>query len=506
MTCFSELNALEYFKNLKTAIWQGESIYPKEPPFHPAILYPEYIFKVKGSEPNPSYEGVRSCLRMLELDAGNFGKAEWNPLGDLIKPDQTVILKPNFVLSGHAKGGDLFSIITHPSVLRAVIDYVFKALRGDGKIIIADAPQMDCNFAAMLGRTSLASIQELYQSEFGFEIEIIDLRDFWLDSRPGETIACSERRFPLPGDPDGSVVINLGKVSAFYGVGNWKAFYGADYTRDETIARHHDDVHEYVISKTVLGADLVISVPKLKVHKKVGVTLNAKGLVGITTNKNCLVHYTLGSPQNGGDQFPAGALGFRDKMLVKFQRFLYDALLSRKSPVLDRVYQLISKCYKTLVEPAGWGMSPDKRILDAGNWYGNDSAWRMVGDLMRIVFFADKEGKIRDTPQRRIFSFIDGIIGGENDGPLMPDAVPSGIIIAGANPLATDIVATRLMGLDFGKLKWVKYLLNSGQYGFDSEYEIQVISSESRFSEMFRDKDRLSAFKPHPGWRNYLEI
>jgi uncharacterized protein (DUF362 family) len=506
MTNSSDHNLSEYFKNLKTAIWSGGSTYTKEPPFHPSVLYPEYMFKAHGSEPNPAYEGVRECLRLLDLDRSNFGAPEWNPLGEIIKPGDTVVLKPNFVLSRHAKGGDLFSIITHPSILRAIIDYVFKALRGDGNIIIADAPQMDCNFAELLSRTHLASIQELYQSQFGFEIQIIDLRDFWLDSPPGETTAYSERRFPLPGDPNGSVEVNLGKESAFYGVSNWDAFYGADYTRNETIAHHHDDVHKYVISKTILEADVLISVPKLKVHKKVGVTLNTKGLVGITTNKNCLIHYTLGSARNGGDQFPPDALGFRDKILVKSQRFLYDALLSKKNPALDRVYQLIAKCYKTFVEPTGLGMSRDKRILDAGNWRGNDSAWRMVADLMRIIFFADGQGNIRQEPQRRIFSFIDGIIGGENDGPLAPDAAPSGVVIAGVNPLAVDMAATRLMGLDFDKLRWVDYLLKSRLYGISDENEIQVISADSRFTDMFGDKASPLAFKPHPGWKNYLEI
>jgi hypothetical protein len=150
----------------------------------------------------------------------------------------------------------------------------------------------------------------------------------------------------------GSVLIDLGKQSAFYGKNNWKSFYGADYTRQETIAHHHGDVQQYIISKTVLDADVFISVPKLKVHKKVGVTLNAKGLVGIVTNKNCLVHYTLGTPERGGDQFPPNLLLGREEFLVKSQRFLYDTLLSKKNPLLDKVYHVIAMAYKKIVQPA----------------------------------------------------------------------------------------------------------------------------------------------------------
>ena len=76
-----------------------------------------------------------------------------------MKRGDKVVVKPNFVLSRHSRGGDLFSIITHPSVLRAVIDYVYKALEGEGSIIIADAPQMDCNFQELMKATQLAGIQ-----------------------------------------------------------------------------------------------------------------------------------------------------------------------------------------------------------------------------------------------------------------------------------------------------------------------------------------------------------
>jgi len=76
----------------------------------------------------------------------NFNTPQWNPFKDIIKPTNTVVIKPNFVLSKHDNGGDLFSIITHPSIIRTMVDYVYIALAGKGKIIIADATQMDCDF------------------------------------------------------------------------------------------------------------------------------------------------------------------------------------------------------------------------------------------------------------------------------------------------------------------------------------------------------------------------
>ena len=157
------LDLNEYYQNSKVAIWKGDIEYSDEPPFHPFNKYPEYDHGLIGPKPNPAYHGVRSCLHLLGLDEPRYGTPEWNPLGEDIKPGDKVVIKPNFVLSRHNDGGYLFSIITHPSIIRAIVDYVYKALETRGKIIIADAPQMDCDFQELLGQTKLVSIQELYK-------------------------------------------------------------------------------------------------------------------------------------------------------------------------------------------------------------------------------------------------------------------------------------------------------------------------------------------------------
>ena len=48
--------------------------------------------------------------------------------------------------------------------------------------------------------------------------------------------------------------------------------------------------------------------------------------------------------------------------------------------------------------------------LDAGNWHGNDSAWRMAADLMKVFVFADRGGELQGAPQRRMFSIVDGVV------------------------------------------------------------------------------------------------
>ena len=136
-------------------------------------------------------------------------------------------------------------------------------------------------------------------------------------------------------------------------------------------------------------------------------------------------------------------------------RFLFDVLLARKSVISNAVYSFLRTSYRICLEPIVGKTSESQLIFDAGNWHGNDSAWRMVSDLMKIVLYADKEGRLQTKPQRKVFSIIDGLIGGENNGPLEPDEKKSGVVIAGSNPLAVDIVATRLMGFDWQKLRWI---------------------------------------------------
>jgi uncharacterized protein (DUF362 family) len=497
-----------YFKNLSVAIYHGTAEYSSLPPYNPSDRYPEYEKELGISEiSNPAYEGVRTVFQLLEMDKEHYGTQEWNPLADVIRPGNTIVIKPNFVLSDHYRGGNLFSIITHPSVIRAIVDYVYKALSGEGKIIIADTPQMDCDFQELLERTRLDSIQDLYWKIHKFEIEIRDLRQFWFKYENENYVASQEKRISLPGDPDGNVVINLAGKSAFDSVMN-RNFYGADYNRGETIYHHTGGRQEYMLSKTILNSDVLISVPKLKVHKKVGVTLNAKGLVGTITNKNYLVHYTLGTPKRGGDQFPENMLPASAKMIIALQRFLNDALLAKKSDLGSKLYKFAYSSYRKILKPLLKETSKKIVLLDGGNWYGNDSAWRMVSDLMKISIYADKKGVLQDTPQRKIFSIIDGIIGGEGNGPLFPDEKKVGIIVSGFNHLAVDIVATRLMGFDWKKLPWISDLINNKDFDFfiRSVDEITTVSNDTNLSAVLNSSSRFFSFVPHPGWRGHIEI
>ena len=64
----------------------------------------------------------------------SLGLDDSNPLKDVVTPGDTVFIKPNWVASrwreSCAHRDSLYSVITHPSVIEAMADYVNIALQG----------------------------------------------------------------------------------------------------------------------------------------------------------------------------------------------------------------------------------------------------------------------------------------------------------------------------------------------------------------------------------------
>ncbi len=488
------------------AVGITDPIYSEEAPFHPDTAFPELPRPGVAGRPNRPYALLRQVLASAGLDSGNFGSAAWNPLGTLVQPGQTVLLKPNYVTSVNGSGDDLFAVVTHPSILRALVDYAFIALRGQGRIIIADAPDMSCQWDDLMRAQRLDAIQSWYQERHGFQVEAYDLRNFAMRAATGTAFATD--RVARPGDPQGHTMINLGRRSAFHGLPS-ENYYGADYNREETIRHHHDDIHEYCISNTFLRADLVLSVPKMKVHKKVGVTLNLKGLVGVNTNKNCLIHYRIGSPRRQGDQLP-DSLPSGQLTSVRIQRWLFDRTLARQSRWGDSIYAAVRGIYRRTLKPFV-GFSQQTLALDGGNWHGNDSAWRMTSDLAKILFFADRHGTLQPTVQRKIFCVVDGIVAGEGEGPLAPSAKPCGCLVAGANPFAVDLVTARLMGFAPDRIRQFSLLADPNwDFGLRSTSEVEVRFADRTVPglEFFSPADRKPhfGFRPHSGWIGQVEV
>jgi len=83
------------------------------PPFHPAEHFPELDMEEIDKE-NKIYELVRETLYGLRMDRDNFETPNWNPLREIVKPGDKVVLKPNLVFDAHVLGKEsIEAMITH---------------------------------------------------------------------------------------------------------------------------------------------------------------------------------------------------------------------------------------------------------------------------------------------------------------------------------------------------------------------------------------------------------
>jgi len=104
--------------------------YPSSAPFSPHEHYPEYPFDHLTDEVNPVYASIRNLFAGLGYDKNNFGKRSWNPLKGFVSPGGKLVIKPNWVFHHNTCGGSFTGMVTHSSLIRAVLDYVIIALEG----------------------------------------------------------------------------------------------------------------------------------------------------------------------------------------------------------------------------------------------------------------------------------------------------------------------------------------------------------------------------------------
>ncbi|MCH7879334.1 MAG: DUF362 domain-containing protein [candidate division Zixibacteria bacterium] len=490
----------------------GRAGYNNQAPFHPHLRYPECrCDETSESGGADAFALVREALFQLGLDRARYGTPDWNPLGEIISPGDSVALKPNWVLDTHPRGLDIFSVITHPSLIRAALDYTLLALDGEGEVTVCDAPQADCNFERVFEISQLSALKSHYEEHAGtyggIIPKFIDLRKIaYLVDDDG--YLKDNSRITLAGDPNGYFKVNLGSESLLYHLENLENLYGADYDRNFTSEHHSGERQEYLVSGTILKADVVISLPKMKSHKKTGVTLNLKNLVGINGDKNYLAHFRVGASDAGGDEYPARMDG-KQKLILKSQRALIDKLLVKPNKFSVGLFNLISAGYRLLRRASKMDLTPAIRL---GDWSGNDTAWRMVIDLNRILFLADEKGVMRETPQRGYFSIVDGIIAGEGDGPLDPDPRTAGIVLAGHSPIPVDLAAMTLMGFDYRKLRLYDYIVGDKQRVVEAPYavndpgriRVSYLSETYSLDRLLTQIEPLN-FRPHYGWRGKIE-
>lgn len=412
-----------------------------------------------------------------------------------VQPGDRVVLKPNWVKEHDERfpGPDHWEhVVTHPVVIEAVARWAARRLQGRGCLTICDAPQTDSSFAALRKYCGLDALVSRCRADFpGVQFQLLDLRPEEWTSVDGVTVAKTR----LPGDPSGNTQVRLNEASEFVGYRGEGRLYGASYDMAETNALHHGTRHEYLLCRTPMDADVFINLPKLKTHKKVGVTCALKNLVGINANKNWLPHHTEGTPEFAGDQFPAATTKTRleGAWMGAAKRWL------KHRPRLSRLFVPVKKIGRLI-------FGDTQTVVRSGNWHGNDTCWRMALDLNKCFFYFDGSGQRRRKPVRYL-AVVDGIVGGEGNGPMSPDAKPCGVILAGTHPVAVDCVAATLMGFDWEKLRLLKNSFQMRELNFVSftRGEIAVVSDNSAWSGTLDQLESTFHFRPHFGWVGAIE-
>ena len=481
------------------------------PPFNPPVNYPEYPFKNSFlQEDNHVYHHVREMLFLLGLDKDNYNKPAWNPLKEIVHPGDRVILKPNLVISEHKLGlKGIEAATVHGSLIRPFVDYTYIALKGEGRITIGDSPIKEVDFEKIIEVLGITEMAKYLMSHYpNIPLEIIDFRDLKAWRKQNGIIFKTES---LPGDKRGYSIIDLKNKSLFHEiVQHHKRFRSTAAVYENVMNEVHNLVnHKYSFSNTVLEADAFISLCKLKTHRKTGVTLSLKNMVGLTNEKRWLPHHRIGSISEGGDSIPDKANISEisaHKLHDFFQKHKYGKIgLSFILPAIKFGYNNFIKYiikYFDKNTPIGWS---------AGDWYGNDTVWRMVLDLNQILFYSDKNGEMREKPQKRYFSCVDGVIAGEKDGPLNPSPKSTGLIIGGFNPVSVDLACIKLMGFDYKKIplmwgvdKVVNPLFDST--GIDTLWrQLKIVSNYHEFTQLIDDNKLFYQFEPSDGWKGHIE-
>ena len=471
-----------------------DHVYPTEP-FNPPEVFEEFASSGlirKADVDNAVYSKVRNVLVDLKLDENRIGTSRWNPFTEFINKGDSIVIKPNLVRDTHPLGEKgIISMITHASVIRPVIDYILLAVGNDCIITICDAPLQVAEWDTIIEKNGLKALIEYYKNN-NVDIELLDLR---------REISCVNdegiivTRDIKDRDPKGYVPVDLGDKSELMPIiEHYKRFEITDYGIG-TVSRHHNpSKNEYCVARTILDADVFINIPKMKTHKKAGITCAMKNLIGINGDKKYIAHHRSGSVRCGGDEYPV----FKLKTWFKYRFWTFlkrNKILLPLANIVKKTYQILFLRGKTVHESAILG----RKEIAEGSWHGNDTLWRCIKDFNKIIFYADKDGLMHDTRQRKYFCIVDGILAGEKEGPMHHLPKKAGVVLGGFNPVAVDCVAAQVMGFDWKKIPHIKQ-------GFKTHKIWDLVNFIPE--DISTNKETLPSvnFKPSGGWVNHIEM
>jgi hypothetical protein len=360
---------------------------------------------------------------------------------------------------------------------------------------VGDAPLQSADFSRIIDFTALNQICEHVANVWRIPVRLVDFRLSSIGLDDSHRII---RAGSLEGDSRGYCRVNLGERSLLTPFSaQCTLFRVTNYDCSEMRKHHNETIHEYLIPRTVLDADVIINLPKLKTHRKAGLTAALKNIVGINAHKDWLPHHRSGSRLEGGDEYnkPCFAKKVASYFIERIDRNPYSRMNS------------MNRLAVRLAGGVARRLAPDPFV--EGSWYGNDTIWRTVLDLNRLLVFADRGGVITEVPQRQCLTIVDAIVGGEAEGPLEPDERPCGMIVGGVNPVAVDAALATMIGFDFRKIPLIAHgfqLKDLSLANFGPE-DIEICSQDSRWDQLRVGEPCPNLrFLPPSGWRKHIEL
>jgi uncharacterized protein (DUF362 family) len=397
-------------------------------------------------------------------------------LSELIGGAALVVVKPNWVYHENRGGEGLDCMVTHSSLVEAIVSEVAKCRHA--RIVVGDAPVQGCDFGALWRACDLSRLAARFDGR-------VAIRDFRLKTRDGASFASRHNESGRP--REAYIEFDLGRESRLEPVTNGAGFRVTMYDPDALAAAHAPGVHRYLVAREVIEADVVINVSKLKTHRKAGLTGALKNAVGINGLKDYLPHHRKGGTAQGGDCYPgAGRLKAAAEVFLdagnRSNRRWMTALCGGAAAVSAKLDRLA-------------GGDGDVE----GSWYGNDTVWRMVLDLNRILRYGRLDGTLSSEPARRTLAITDAIVAGDGEGPLFPSPVPLGALTLAADAAAADWVHALMMGFDPEKIPLVRNAVKDPR-------EIRIVLNGTKAPAAELPPRGWPRFRPPSGWRHHCEL
>lgn len=421
----------------------------------------------------------------LELD---WSDGERGSFGNLIPRGARVLVKPNFVLHENQGPWGMVPLVTHPSLIRTVVERVLRA--EPAWVLVGDAPIQGCDFDRLLRVTGLdAWANTLRQSEPRFK----GIRDFRRTSCVfinGVRVAAENLQ-----PEDHFVLFDLGADSLLEPITDgYPSFRVTCYDPRLMAGTHGPGRHQYLVAREVMEADVIINLPKLKTHKKAGITCALKNLVGINGNKEYLPHHRVGGSQTGGDCYPGGSL------VKRAIEYASDQENMAASFAAGRVWHGVATQIQRLSHLMG------DRLGTEGSWSGNDTVWRTSLDLNRLLLYGRTDGTLAREAQRQVLHVVDAGVAGQGDGPLSPRPLPLGLIMAGRNAAAVDWVGAHLLGYDAERVTIVREAFGNFQWPIASFTPSDIVLAgdwkAGSADRVLREQENYTdVIHPH-GWRD----